>query len=89
VSDVVSDVHFAFTVDGTTITGGYTVRGRDAAPAKGDPVPLAYRIDRPSVFLPLAEYEALPRQLTALRSLMWIFALIAMIAPFAVMKHGA
>jgi hypothetical protein len=82
-------VRFAFTVDGTTITGGYAVRGRDAAPEKGAAVPVAYRTDRPAIFLPLAEYEALPRQLSALRAMMWIFALIAMIAPFAVMKHGA
>ena len=88
-SDVVSDVRFAFTVDGRTIEGGYSVKDRNAAPKKGAVLTVAYRIDRPQIFLPLAEYEALPRQLTALRIMMWAFALIAMVLPFFVMNHRA
>jgi hypothetical protein len=89
VTDVVSDVRFAFTVDGKTITGGYTVQGRDAAPAKGTTLEIAYRVDRPAVFLRGDDYADLPHQLAALRWMMWGFALIAMVMPFAVMKHGA
>lgn len=87
VSDVASEVSFAFTVDGTTIEGSYTVKGRDAAPKKGDAVPVAYRIDRPEIFLRAAEYDGLPRELLALRILMWVFALGAMVLPFFVMNH--
>lgn len=87
VSDVANEVGFAFTVDGSTIEGSYTVKGRDAAPKKGDAVPVAYRIDRPEIFLRAAEYEGLPRELAALRILMWVFALGAMVLPFFVMNH--
>ena len=87
VSDVASEVGFAFTVDGTTIEGSYTVKGRDATPNKGDVVPLAYRIDNPKIFLHAAEYQGLPRELLALRILMWVFALGAMVLPFFVMNH--
>lgn len=89
VSDGVSEVRFTFEASGRTIEGGYSIKGRDAAPEKGAGVPVAYRIDRPEIFLRAAEYDALPRELSALRWMMWIFALIAMIAPFGVMKHGA
>jgi hypothetical protein len=89
VSDGVSAVRFTFEASGRTIEGGYSIKGRDAAPEKGAAVPIAYRIDRPEIFLPAADYDALPRELAGLRWMMWIFALVAMIAPFAVMKHGA
>lgn len=86
-SDVMSEVRFAFTVDGKTIEGGFSVKGRTLAPEKGSVVPVAYRIDRPSVFLQMEQYEALPRELMALRVMMWGFALAAMVLPFAVMNH--
>ncbi|MBX9726855.1 MAG: hypothetical protein K2X09_06280 [Rickettsiales bacterium] len=88
-SDVMSNVRFAFTVDGKTIEGGFSVKDREPAPKKGAVVPVAYRIDRPTIFLQAAEYDALPRQLSALRILMWGFALIAMVLPFFVMNHRA
>lgn len=88
-SDVVSDVRFAFTVDGKKIEGGYSVRDRSKAPEKGAVVPIAYRVDRPAIFLQAAEYDALPRQLSALRIMMWGFALVAMVLPFFVMNHRA
>ena len=79
VSDSVSAVRLTFEASGRTIEGGYSIKGRDAAPEKGAAVPIAYRIDRPEIFLPAAEYDALPTQLSALRWMVWIFALIAMI----------
>lgn len=85
--DVASEVVFAFTVDGKTIEGSFFIKSGGAAPKKGDAVPVAYRIDRPSVFLQVAEYEALPRELMVLRILMWVFALGAMVLPFFVMNH--
>lgn len=88
-SDVVSDVRFAFTVDGKKIDGGYSIKDRSAAPEKGGVVPIAYRIDNPKIFLHAAEYDALPRELLALRILMWAFALGAMVLPFLVMNHRA
>lgn len=87
--DVVSEVGFAFTVDGKTIEGSFSVTGGEAAPKKGELVPVAYRIDRPEIFLRAAEYEGLPRELMALRILMWVFALGAMVLPFFVMNHNA
>lgn len=88
-SDVMSDVRFAFTVDGKKIEGGYSVRDRDGAPKKGEVVPVAYRIDRPEIFTRAAEYESLSRELSVLRIMMWVFALIAMVLPFFVMNHKA
>ena len=88
-STVVSEVRFAFTAHGKKIEGGYSIKDRAMAPKKGTKEPVAYRTDNPTIFLRAAEYDALPRQLSALRAMMWVFALIAMIAPFAVMKHGA
>ena len=88
-SDVASHVRLAFKASGRTITGGYTLTGREQVPEKNAHVDVAYRVDRPEVFLRATEYEELPRELSALRWMMWIFALIAMIAPFAVMKHGS
>ncbi len=89
VSDVASEVGFAFTVDGKKIEGSFSIRGGEATPKKGETVPVAYRIDRPEIFLRAAEYEGLPRELAALRILMWVFALGAMILPFFVMNHKA
>lgn len=88
-SDVASEVRFAFKVDGKTTEGGYSVRGHEVAPKKGEVVPVAYRTDRPEIFLRAAEYERLPRALSALRMMMWVFALIAMVLPFFVMNHKA
>lgn len=87
-SDVVNDVRFTFRVDGTTIEGGYSIKDRNKAPEKGMKLPIAYRIDRPQVFLRGPEYDDLPRQLRALRLMMWGFALAAMVLPFAVMNHS-
>lgn len=89
VSDVASEVAFAFTVDGKKIEGSFSIKVGEAAPKKGEAVPVAYRIDRPEIFLRGAEYDALPRELMALRILMWVFALGAMVLPFFVMNHNA
>lgn len=88
-SDVVSEVRFAFEAVGQKIEGGYSIKGREKAPEKGAAEPVVYRTDNPRIFLREAEYNDLPRQLTALRVMMVAFALLALIAPFAVMKHGA
>lgn len=85
-SEVTSEVHFAFTVAGKAVQGGYLVRG-EALPEKGAGVPIAYLSTRPEVFLRAKDYADLPRQLTALRWMMFAFALVAMVLPFAVMKH--
>jgi hypothetical protein len=89
VSEVTSHVKFAFKADGKTIEGGYLVRDLKHAPKKGDKEPIAYRTQRPEVFLRAKDYDDLPRQLAALRWMMWGFALSALVVPFAVMKHGA
>jgi hypothetical protein len=89
VTEVKNDVRFAFTVHGKTYEGGYSIADRNKAPKMGAAEPVAYLTQRPDVFLRAAEYDDLPRQLKALRIMMWGFALIAMIAPFGVMKHGA
>ena len=89
VSEVTSHVKFAFSAAGKTIEGGYLVRGIKEAPSKGDKEPVAYLTKRPEVFLRGADYDDLPRQLAALRWMMWGFALAALVLPFAVMKHGA
>ena len=89
VTEVKNAVRFAFNAGGKTIEGGYSLRDRNAAPAMGAAEPVVYVTKRPEVFLRAAEYADLPRQISALRWMMWGFALIAMIAPFMVMKHGA
>lgn len=89
VSDVTSHVKFAFEAAGETIEGGYLVRELKQAPNKGDKEPVAYLTNRPEVFLRAKDYDDLPRQLAALRWMMWGFALAALVLPFAVMKHGA
>lgn len=88
-NDVVNHVRFAFEASGQNIEGGYNIKGRNNAPEKGTSEPIVYRTDNPRIFLREAEYLDLPRQLTALRVMMFAFALAAMILPFAVMKHGA
>jgi hypothetical protein len=87
--DGASEVGFAFTVDGKSIEGSFSITGGEAIPKKGEAVPVAYRIDRPEIFLRATEYEGLPRELSALRILMWVFALGAMVLPFFVMNHKA
>ncbi len=89
VSEVTSHVKFSFEASGRTIEGGYSVRDMKHAPSKGDTTPIAYLTAKPEVFLRGADYDDLPRQLAALRWMMWGFALLAMIGPFVVMKHGA
>jgi hypothetical protein len=88
-TDVMSDVRFVFAAEGKTIEGAFRVKDRSKAAEIGATVPIAYRIGHPEIFLQAADYDALPRQLSALRWMMWGFALLAMIGPFAVMKHGA
>lgn len=87
-SDVVNEVAFHFTANGQKIEGGYSIKDRAKAPEPGAREVVFYRSDNPNIFLREAEYNDLPRQLTALRVMMVAFALIAMILPFAVMKHG-
>jgi hypothetical protein len=88
VSDVTNDVRFAFHAAGKTYQGGYNVKGRDKAPEMGAIVHVVYYTSRPNIFLRQEEYDDLPRQLKALRLMMITFALIAIVAPFGVMKHG-
>ncbi|MFZ4541014.1 MAG: hypothetical protein ACOYNL_04280 [Rickettsiales bacterium] len=87
ITDVVNDVRFMFTAGGKKIEGGYNLKDRTKAPEKGAKEPVAYLTARPQVFLRGAEYDTLPKQLGALRFMMWGFALAAMVLPFAVMNH--
>lgn len=86
-SDVLTDVRFTFAAAGSTITGGYLVRGMELAPKVGAKEPVVYLTKHPEIFLRAKDYDDLPRQLSALRWLMAGFALAAMVLPFAVMKH--
>lgn len=88
-SDVNNEVRFQFEVNGKRHEGFYSIRGRDKAPEVGAKEPVAYYTAQPSIFLRAAEYDDLPRQLMALRVMMAIFALAAMILPFFVMHHRA
>lgn len=88
VSEVQSAIAFTFEVDGKAIDGGYSVTGRNNAPQKGETLPIAYLTANPHVFLRAEEYRDLPRQLKALRMMMIVFALVAIIVPFGVMHHG-
>jgi hypothetical protein len=87
-SDVNNAVQFTFHAAGKDYQGHYTIRGRDKAPQMGAHVPVVYYTSRPAVFLQQTEYDDLPRQLRALRIMMIGFAMVAIIAPFGVMKHG-
>ena len=87
-SDVNNDVRFSFHASGKEYVGGYSIKGNDKAPATGATLPVVYYTSRPAIFLRQEEYDDLPRQLRALRIMMISFALIAIIAPFGVMKHG-
>jgi hypothetical protein len=86
-SDVLSDVRFTFEAAGNSITGGYLVRGMELAPKVGAKEPVVYLTKHPEIFLRAKDYDDLPRQLSALRWMMVGFALVAMVLPFAVMKH--
>lgn len=86
-SDALSDVRFAFKAAGKTIEGGYLVRDQKLAPEEGAKEPVVYLTKHPEIFLRAKDYDDLPRQLTALRWMMAGFALVAMVLPFAVMKH--
>ena len=63
--------------------------GSDKAPAMGAKLPVVYFTSRPNIFLREQDYHDLPNELRVLRILMIVFALISIIAPFGVMKHGA
>ncbi len=87
-SDVNNDVYFMFQAAGSDYTGNYSVRGYDKAPERNTKLPVVYYTSRPAIFLQQAEYDDLPQQLQVLRILMISFALVAIIAPFGVMRHG-
>lgn len=86
-SDSVSEVRFAFEVQGRSIEGAYTVKGRTAAPMQGAEEPVVYLTADPQVFLRAAEYQDLPRQLMALRVMMVVFALAALVVPAVLMRQ--
>lgn len=88
VSDVTSQVTFSFHVGERDYLGGYSVRHPQPLPKVGAAEPVVYVTQHPAIFLRAEEYKTLPRQLTALRWMIGIFAIAAMFLPFVVLGTG-
>lgn len=87
-SEVVNQITYAFTVDGREYTGGYELRDRNKAPELGAKEPIVYLASNPAVFLRAGEYDDLPRQITALKVMMWLFGLASLGVPLLLRKRG-
>ena len=86
--EATNTVRFTYQAAGKRYDGTMSIRDHDNPPEMGAKLPVVYFTRQPDIVLQQAEYDDLPRELRVLRILMIVFALTAIIAPFAVMKHG-